>query len=194
MDSDHKTIEQEAIESLDTLAAVPGFQGIVGRMIGWFDTLFTGLAVMALVAIAATVLLQIAARLFLPFSPVWTEELSRYLFIYMVALAVGTVLRKNRNISVELFHHRLGVRARAAYQALICLTIAAFAWVVLPHAWQFSQNGAWQIAPTLKIPMLYIFFATVAMFGLLLIYAIIGFLEGAIAMFRSLDRDSREAP
>lgn len=194
MDSDHKTLEQEAIESLDTLAAVPGFTGIAGRLIGWIDTLFTTLAVLALVAIAGTVMLQIVTRLLLPISPVWTEELSRYLFIYMVALAVGTVLHKNRNISVELFHHRLGVRGRAFYQALICLTIAVFAWIVLPHAWLFAKNGAWQMSPALRIPMLYIFFSTVVMFALLLAYGIIGFLEGSIAMFRSQHHHSQETP
>ncbi|PMR72496.1 TRAP transporter small permease [Billgrantia endophytica] len=194
MGPDYKAIEQEAIDSLDTLAAVPGFQGMVGRLIGWIDTLFTGMAVVALVAIAGTVLLQVVSRLFLPFSPAWTEELSRYLFLYMVALAAGVVLRKNRNVNVELFHHCLGIRARAAYQALICLLIAGFAWVVLPHAWQYAQNGAWQTSPTLRIPMLYIFFSTVVTFGLLLFYGVIGFLEGGIAMFRPLDRNEQETP
>ncbi|NIC06109.1 TRAP transporter small permease, partial [Halomonas sp. DX6] len=78
MDSHLRTAEQEALDQLDPLSSVPTFQGVVGRLIGWVDTLFTALAVLALVAIAGTVLLQIAARLFLPFSISWTEELSRY--------------------------------------------------------------------------------------------------------------------
>jgi TRAP-type transport system small permease protein len=194
MDSDQKTVEKEIIESLDSLASVPTFQGWMGRLIGWIDTLFTTLAVVALVAIAGTVLLQIAARLFLPFSVAWTEELSRYLFIYMVALSVGVVLRKHRNVNVELFHHALGPRARALYQALVCLLIGGFAWMVLPYAWQYAQNGAWQTSPTLKVSMLYIFFSTVVMFVLLLVYSAIGFLEGLVAMFRSPERSAQEKP
>ncbi|MFM9271998.1 TRAP transporter small permease [Halomonas elongata] len=192
MDLNHKAAEQEALEQLDPLAAVPTFQGALGRLIGWVDTLFTVLAVLALVAIAGTVLLQIAARLFLPFSVSWTEELSRYLFIYMVALSVGVVLRQHRNVSVELFHHALGLRARAVVQVLICLLIAGFAWMVLPHAWQYAMNGAWQTSPTLKVPMLYIFFSTVVMFALLLAYGAIGFLEGLVAIFRSPERPDAE--
>lgn len=192
MNPDYKAVEQEALERLDSLSSVPTFQGPLGRLIGWVDTLFTALAVMALVAIAGTVLLQISARLFLPFSLSWTEELSRYLFIYMVALSVGVVLRKHRNVSVELFHHLLGPRGRAAYQALICLLIAGFAWLVLPYAWQYAQNGAWQTSPTLKIPMLYIFFSTVMVFGLLLVYGTIGLLESLVALFRSPERPAAE--
>lgn len=188
---DPQSLEQEALEGLDTLASVPAFQGPVGRVIGWIDALFTGLAVMALVAIAGTVLLQISGRLFLPFSLAWTEELSRYLFVYMVALSAGVVLRRNRNVNVELFHHCLGPRARAGYQALVCLLIGGFAWMVLPYAWQYAQNGAWQTSPTLKVPMLYIFFSTVVMFGLLLVYSAIGFLEGVAAMRqRPTDHDT----
>lgn len=181
---EHKALEREALDSLDTLSVVPTFQGPVGRLIGWIDALFTGLAVVALVAIAGTVLLQISGRLFLPFPMAWTEELSRYLFVYMVALSAGVVLRRHHNVNVELFHHCLGPRARAGYQALVCLLIGGFAWIVLPYAWQYAENGAWQTSPTLKVPMLYIFFSTVVLFLLLLVYSAIGFLEGLIAMLR----------
>jgi len=194
MDSDQKAVEKEILESLDSLSSVPSFQGPLGRLIGWIDTLFTTLAVVALVTMAGTVLLQIAARLFLPFSIAWTEELSRYLFVYMVALSAGVVLRQHRNVNVELFHHRLGLRARAACQALICLLIAGFAWIVLPYAWQYAQVGAWQTSPTLRIPMLYIFFSTVVMFALLLAYSAISCLEGIVAIVRSSARPAQEKP
>lgn len=185
MNSDHKALEQQALERLDSMSAVPKFEGAIGRVIGWVDKCFLTLAVMALIAIAATVLLQICSRLFLPFSIAWTEELSRYLFIYMVALSVGVVLRQNRNISVELFHHLLRPRMKAAFQVLICSMIGLFAFLVLPYAWQYAQNGAWQTSPTLRVPMLYIFFSTVVTFALLLVYSLLGCIEGMVAMCRS---------
>ncbi len=177
MNSDQEALEQSALERLDSMSTVPKLQGPIGRVIGWVDTCFLALAVTALVAIAATVLLQISSRLFLPFSISWTEELSRYLFIYMVALSVGVVLRQNRNISVELFHHLLGPRMKAAFQVLICLLTGVFAFLVLPYAWKYAQNGG--------ISMLYIFFSTVVTFALLLVYSLLGCLEGIIAMCRS---------
>ncbi|SEK71139.1 TRAP transporter small permease [Halomonas daqiaonensis] len=194
MDPDYKPAEREVLEQLDPLSSVPTFHGPLGRLIGWVDSLFTFLAVLALLAIAGTVLLQIASRLFLPFSLSWTEELSRYLFIYMVALSLGVVLRQHRNVSVELFHHHLGPRSRAVYQVLICLLIGGFAGLVLPYAWQYAQNGAWQTSPTLNVPMLYIFFSTVVMFALLLVYSVIGFLEGLVAIFGAPDRTESEKP
>ncbi|MGY6567018.1 MAG: TRAP transporter small permease [Halomonadaceae bacterium] len=183
---------QEVVASLEALSAVPGFRGLLGRVIGWMDRLFMLLANLALIGIAATVLLQISGRLFLPFALSWTEELSRYLFIYMVALAAGVAIRRHRHVNVELFHHLLGLRARAAYQALICLLIGGFALMVLPAAWQFAQNGAWQTSPTLRVPMLYIFFSTVVLFALVLFYSVIGFCEGVLAAWRPSVEGDRE--
>ncbi|GGY02764.1 membrane protein [Litchfieldella qijiaojingensis] len=186
-------IERQVAENLDALSSVPRLGGWIGRAIGWLDTLFTWLANLALLGIAAAVLLQISGRLFLPFSPAWTEELSRYLFIYMVALSAGVVIRQHRHVNVELFHHWLGPRARAGYQALVCLLVGAFAFIVLPYAWQYAENGVWQTSPTLKVSMLYIFFSTVVLFALVLLYSAIGFIEGLLALWRPASRSGPEA-
>lgn len=167
---------------LDAMSEIPRLQGRAGRVLGWIDTLFVVMANLALIAIAVTVLLQISGRLFLPYSPAWTEELSRYLFIYMVALAAGVAMRQNKHVSVELYHHKLSLRARAGYQVFISLMIGAFACIALPYAWIYAENGTWQTSPALKVPMVYIFFSTVVVFALVLFYSAVGVVEGLIAM------------
>ncbi|WP_163558976.1 TRAP transporter small permease [Halomonas sp. NO4] len=186
--------ERRVVDDLDALSKVPKLPGRVGWLIGWSDRLFTALATLALLGIAATVMLQIAGRLFLPFSPAWTEELSRYLFIYMVALSSGAVIHRHRHVSVELFQHWLGPRGRALYQVLVCLVVGAFALIVLPYAWAYAENGAWQTSPTLKVPMLYIFFSTVVLFALVLVYSVIGVVEGLVALVRGPIDPEEEAP
>lgn len=186
------TPDKQVIEELDVLASVPRLGGLPGRVVGWFDSLFACLATLALVGIAGTVLLQIAGRLALPFSISWTEELSRYLFIYMVALSAGLVIRHQRNVNVELFHRQLGPRSRAGYQALMCLLMGGFAAITLPYAWLYAENGVWQTSPTLHVPMIYIFFSTVVLFALVVFYSVIGFIEGVVAMLRVPSRVDEE--
>lgn len=188
------TPEAEILDELDTLAKVPRLPGRAGQLIDRADRFFTVLAVLSLLGIAAAVVLQIAGRLFLPFSPAWTEELSRYLFIYMVALSSGAVIHHHRHVNVELFHHWLGLRGRALYQVLVCVLVGGFALIVLPYAWQYAQNGAWQTSPTLKVPMLYIFFSTVVLFALVLVYCVIGVIEGLVALVRGPIDSEKDAP
>lgn len=171
-----------------TIAEAPPLGGTVGRLITWLDRLFACLASLALLGIAAVVVLQIVARLALPSSPAWTEELSRYLFIYMVALSSGLVLRRNRHVNVELFHQLLGRRAQLAYRVLVYLVVGGFAAMMIPYAWQYAQIGAFQTSPTLKLPMRYVFFSTVVLFGLTTFYAAIGIVESLLAIARSPSR------
>lgn len=183
--SEHETdIHQDIQENLEILTRVPRLGGPIGRLAGALDRVLLTLAVIALVGLSLTVLLQVASRLFLPITLSWTEELTRYLFIYMVAMGAGVVQHRHRHVNVELFHGWLGFRGRAAYLALISAITFAFTLVVLPNAWQFAQIGAFQTSPTLRIPMLYIFFSSVVLFGTLLLYSLIGLAEGIIAMVR----------
>ncbi|WP_342595248.1 TRAP transporter small permease [Salinicola lusitanus] len=184
-------IHQEIQENLETLTRVPRLGGPIGRLASALDRVLLTLAVIALVGLSLTVLLQVASRLFLPITLSWTEELTRYLFIYMVAMGAGVVQHRHRHVNVELFHGWLGFRGRAAYLALVSAITFAFTLMVLPNAWQFAQIGAFQTSPTLRIPMLYIFFSSVVLFATLLLYSLIGLAEGIIAMVRG---ERQEAP
>ncbi|MEC9484049.1 MAG: TRAP transporter small permease [Halomonas sp.] len=173
------------------VATTPPLGGGIGRLLSWLDRLFALLASLALLGIAAVVILQIVARVALPSSPAWTEELSRYLFIYMVALSAGLVLRHNRHVNVELFHQLLGYRAQLAYRALVCLVVGGFALMMVPYAWQYAQIGAFQTSPTLRLPMRYVFFSTVFLFSLTAFYGGIGIIEAIVAIVRA-PRSSRQ--
>jgi TRAP-type C4-dicarboxylate transport system permease small subunit len=51
-------------------------------LLSWLQNIFNTAAVLSLLGIVVVVLFQIFARYALPQAPVWTEELSRFLFIY----------------------------------------------------------------------------------------------------------------
>lgn len=176
---------QVIAENPHAIAATPALGGHVGRLVSWLDRVFLVLASLALLGLAGVVVLQVVARLALPSSPAWTEELSRYLFIYMVALSSGLVLRRNQHVNVELFQQFLGPRGQLAYRGLVCLAVGGFAALMVPYAWQFAQIGAFQTSPTLRVPMRYVFLSTVFLFGLTALYAVIGLIESAVAIARA---------
>ncbi|GHB19747.1 TRAP transporter small permease [Salinicola rhizosphaerae] len=185
------TQQEDVQESLEVLNRVPRLGGPLGKIADVLDRILLLLAIIALVGLSLTVLLQVASRLFLPITLSWTEELTRYLFIYMVSLGAGVVLHRHRNVNVELFHGWLGARGRALYLVLISLITVGFALLVLPNAWKFAQIGAFQTSPTLRIPMIYIFYSSVLLFGALLFYGLICALEGLLALIRGTPRSDR---
>ena len=123
-------------------------------------------AVISLIGIAVVILYQIFARYALPKSPVWTEELARYLFIYSVILASGAVIVKERHVRLELFQHHFNKAGTLAYGIFCHLLVAAFCLVLLQYAWQYTAIGDRKTSPAMGIRMSWVFASTFIFFAL----------------------------
>lgn len=88
-----------------------------------------------------------------------TEELTRYLMVWVVFLACSLALRDNAHVSIEIVVNRLSGRARAAYKLvaqLFLLTFLAFLIVEGIIALPFQLD---QIIPTLDISIFWFYLA-----------------------------------
>lgn len=146
------------------------------------DKVFAILASASLLAIAAVVLLQVVSRFLLPTSPVWTEELSRYLFIYLIVLSSGLVIRDDRHVRLELFQGLLSPKLKSVYTLVCHVLTAAFAIYLIPFSKQYAQIGQWQMSPTLEIPMYWVFLSVTIFFCLTAVYSVLGALLELLSM------------
>ncbi|MFB3816848.1 MAG: TRAP transporter small permease [Candidatus Methylomirabilales bacterium] len=88
-----------------------------------------------------------------------TEELSRYLMVWVVFLASGLAIRDNAHISIEILANRFRGRARAWYDLAALLFFLAFlAFLVLEGvvALTFQME---QIIPSLNVAMFWFYLA-----------------------------------
>ncbi len=74
--------------------------------------------------------LQVFSRYVLNHSLFWSEELARYLFIYLVFLSAAIVLRKGRHIQVSVVVDMLPASLRRAVEVFGHLLVLAFVGVV----------------------------------------------------------------
>lgn len=110
-------------------------------------------ALLAMILFICTVTLQVFARLALPHSPSWTEELSRYLFIYMIVFAAGLGIRDRGYAVVDTLHEYLPKNIKRVLVIAIDLALLGFLLVVAYKGIAFMKLGAIQTSPTLRIPM-----------------------------------------
>jgi len=82
-----------------------------GRIWAACDTAFWMIDMMVYLCMTGVVLLQIFARVFLPKVPAWTEELSRYLQVYLVAFGAGLAIKNDSFVSVETIFGFMGKKA-----------------------------------------------------------------------------------
>ena len=135
----------------------------------------------AFAVLLATVLIQVIGRLG-GSSPVWTEELTRFALLYMIAFGAGLAFRSGDLVNVDVICEALPGRLPWLLRLLGAVATAGLAIYLLPHAWRYVAIGKLQTAPALQVRMDYVHFtvflmlAGLALFGAL---RVIGMMTGA---------------
>ncbi|QQK79612.1 TRAP transporter small permease [Salicibibacter cibi] len=137
-----------------------------------FDQILKYMAILLFTSLLIVVIIQIMDR-YLPYSAVWTEELSRYLFVYAITFAAPLAIRKNEFIQVDLLINVLSEKWRRIYQSFMYLFVAVFSVVLFIEGVRFYQLGGEFVAPALDIPMNYVYASVPLLAVFLFIYSII---------------------
>jgi len=123
-------------------------------------------SILCLIAIVFVVSLQILARYVLPKAPIWTEELTRYLFIYMIVFASSQVMVERRHIRIDFIQEKFNLTQQKVLNQLIYFSIFIFSCLLLKHAYIYSALGEYQTSPTLGLKMSLIFSSTILFFSI----------------------------
>lgn len=117
---------------------------------------FRFLTFLAFLVLIGAVALQVTARLSLPNSPAWTEELSRFALLFLVAFGCGLGWRSGELVNVDVLLAALGERGRLILELVILAITVAFALLLLRPTWNFVRIGAVQTSPALGWSMYWI--------------------------------------
>ncbi|KEI73411.1 TRAP transporter small permease [Endozoicomonas elysicola] len=111
-------------------------------------------AVISFTALILIVLLQVLARFVLPISPSWTEEASRFLFIYCVAFGAPLALLRNEYVSVDILVKKFSEKTSAILDKSIYILLVIFFAVICYHGITFAELGTIQTSPAMQITMI----------------------------------------
>jgi TRAP-type C4-dicarboxylate transport system permease small subunit len=129
------------------------------RLLDGYHKLLTWLMALAIAILIIPVTLQIVSRYtaLIP-SWIWTEELSRFLFIWMVMLGSMIAVREGTHFVVDVLPP-LPARPNAALQVVSDLGVLVFALVFTWYGVEFVKFGWNQTSELADLPMVYIFAA-----------------------------------
>ena len=134
-----------------------------------FDKTLSFFSCMFVVAFCAVVILQVVCRsvTFLR-APAWTEELARYFFIYAVAFAGGLVVQTNSFVAVDILTNLIPARLKRLYAICLNFFLCLFASLFLIRSvFRFAFIRTRFVSTVLEIPMQWIYFALIILFGML---------------------------
>lgn len=129
------------------------------RIIDAYHRLLTWLMVATVAILIVPVTLQIISRYteLIP-SWIWTEEASRFLFIWMVMLGAMLGIREHSHFEVDVWPE-LGPRATALLRMVSDLFVLIFALVFCWWGIEFVRFGWHQLSELAELPMPWIFIA-----------------------------------
>jgi TRAP-type C4-dicarboxylate transport system permease small subunit len=125
----------------------------------WYHRILTWLMIVAVATLIFPVTLQIISRYtaLIP-SYIWTEELSRFLFIWMVMLGAMIGVRERTHFEVDVWP-TLKPRGNALLRLASDFFVLVFAVVFLWWGIQFLRFGWNQTSELADLPMGFIFLA-----------------------------------
>ena len=129
------------------------------RVLDGLHQLLTWLMAAAVAILIIPVTLQIVSRYtaLIP-SWIWTEELSRFLFIWMIMLGAMIGIREHTHFEVDVWPE-LSPRANAALRMVSGIGVLVFALVFVWWGIQFVRFGWDQTSELADLPMPFIFVA-----------------------------------
>lgn len=122
---------------------------------------------------------QVFCRYILDSSLSWSEELMRFLYVWIVMVGINLGIRHKSIAAITSLSDLIGAHSRSAARAMavVCFAVQLFACVVLCFfGAQFALANK-QISPALRIPMSVIYWAIPIGAGMSVVYTFNGIVE-----------------
>ncbi|GAB4265746.1 MAG: TRAP transporter small permease [Deferrisomatales bacterium] len=129
---------------------------------------------------AAVVALQVFFRYALNHSLFWSEELARYLLVWLTFLGATVAYRRRANPGIDALYLRLPRLPRKAAALVVHLASLVLFGVMVVHGARFAHFVRMQVSPALGLPK-WIPHAVVPLSGLILAFHALAFLVRELA-------------
>ncbi|MBD8014616.1 TRAP transporter small permease [Planococcus wigleyi] len=106
-----------------------------------------------LVIMVLLVFFQIVSRAMFSTSFSWTNELARYMMVWLAFLGGGIAFQHNAHIGIEAIVERFSVRWQKFIQLAVMVICISFFIILIVTGLEFTTSSMTQSSPALNIPM-----------------------------------------
>ena len=161
---------------------------VTGILVRFDDVLAKGesaLLVTLLIGMTVVVFLQVVFRYVLTQPLHWSEELARYLFVWISMIGAALALHKRGHFGLEFFFQKLPERTRRWGQIVIHVLVGGLILVILIQGIMLVQKTAQQESPAMGMSMGLAYASLPAGAALMVIHLLAIFLKDIVAAFPS---------
>lgn len=112
--------------------------------------------------LVAIIFSQVVLRYVFNYSIAEIDELSRYLFVWIIFLGISFGFREKAHLGVVFFLNILSPKYKRIFSICIEIMVAVFLTIIVIAGWQMVQFTMLQRSSTLLLPMGYVYLAVPA--------------------------------
>lgn len=145
----------------------------VERILDKLDVVFKWLTIVILGGMTALIFIQVLCRFVFNSPLAWSEEIAKYLFIWMTFIAGYVGARKGKHIGVEAVQKALPPIGGKILKCVSNLVCAAFFAAVIYYTIYFWGKLAMQTSPALGIPIAFVYLGMLIGSGFMAIWYLV---------------------
>lgn len=135
------------------------------------------LVIIVLALLSTFVIVQVFCRYFLSAPLTWSEELARYLQIWMVMLGAATMMRKGGHLAIDIVTASMPPKVKRVTDFIVYIATITFFVIVLYYGVFLTMNAGRQTSPAVNMPMSFVYAALPTGSALILMETIIRFIH-----------------
>ncbi|HEY3368177.1 MAG TPA: TRAP transporter small permease [Symbiobacteriaceae bacterium] len=135
------------------------------RIASWIVSLFMGVICLVIFA-------NVFGRYVLHSSPPWSEELARYMMVWISALGAAVALRRGAHVGLDIVVQRLPARTRLVAEVTALLFALALTGVIAFFGFKLAAFNMRQHSAAMRMPM-GVPYASVPTAGLLMVLVVL---------------------
>lgn len=156
------------------------------KVLKWVDeNLEETILVVLLLLMSVAMGAQIVARYIFNSPLSWSEELSRFLFVWSGFLSISYCFKKQISIKIEQLVSFLPEKVAAMFKIIEKAIMLVFYFYMVPFAWTYFNSAltSGQLSPAMQIPMCIIYIAPLVGFILSIIRLVQGVIQKTMVFF-----------
>ena len=122
------------------------------KLLEWIEN---SIAVFSMATVSLLVFANVISRYGFNYTPIWSEELSRFLVVWSIFIGVSIGVRKNQHIGVDalirFLPHKLLLASEILLNLIGVVVIGILVYTSLEFIQQTMEFG--QLSPAMRIPM-----------------------------------------
>lgn len=132
-----------------------------------------GFSVAAMSVMLMIIFAQVVTRYTVGYTPEWSEELARFLFVWVVFLGSALIMGESGHLAVQFLPNRFkGTTFGTILDIIINVSGYIFIVLLLTQGWKMTSIMTFQRAPGLDIPMSWVYAIIPVSCVLMLLYLV----------------------